>query len=258
MSNPDYVNYNADIWNDINDCLINKSTAISHEEYLAAVGGKLEVSLAGIKTVPKAWFPPLEGIDVLALASGGGQQAPVFAAHGALVTVTDISDGQLANEKYAAEREGYDIRIVKADLSKPFPFEDASFDLIFNPISNCYIEDIQPMWRECARVIRPGGILMMAFVKEEFFLFEPDFMHEKELISRHPLPFNPLRDLSPAQLEAKQRQRMPLAFSHTLTEQLGGLLCAGFEITDLYEDRDGGGLFDRYMNSYVAVRAIRK
>jgi len=45
---------------------------------------------------------------------------------------------------------------------------------------------------------------------------------------------------------------------HTLTEQLGGLLCAGFEITDLYEDRDGGGLFDRYMNSYVAVRAIRK
>lgn len=51
---------------------------------------------------------------------------------------------------------------------------------------------------------------------------------------------------------------MPLKFSHTLTEQIGGLIKAGFELTDIYEDCDGGGLFDQYMNSYVAVRAIKK
>lgn len=258
MKNTDYVSYNAEIWDHINECLTDKSTAISHEEFIAAKNGELKVKLAGIKTVPQEWFPELRGADILALASGGGQQGPVFAAHGANVTVTDISDRQLANEKYVAEREGYDINIVKADLSKPFPFADNSFDLIFNPVSNCYIEEVLPMWQECARVIRRGGVLMMAFVKEEHFMFEPDFQKENCLISRHSLPFHPIRDLSEEQLVAKRKDQMPLAFSHTLTEQIGGLIKAGFEITDIYEDCDGGGLFDKYMNSYVAVRAVKK
>lgn len=46
--------------------------------------------------------------------------------------------------------------------------------MIFNPVSNCYIESIQSVWEECARVIRKNGVLMMVFVKEEHFMFEPD------------------------------------------------------------------------------------
>lgn len=258
MDEQSYINYNSTAWDNINESLVDKTKAISHEDYIAAKNGALNVSLAGIKTVPKEWFPNLKGTDVLALACGGGQQGPVFAAHGAAVTVTDISNSQLATEKYVMEREGYDINIVKADLSRPFPFADNSFDMIFNPVSNCYIENILPMWKECARVTRRGGILMMAFCKEELFLFEPDFKNEDFLLARHPLPFNPLKDLSEDQLEKKRNAQMPLAFSHTLTEQLGGLIKAGFEITDIYEDCDGGGLIDKYMNAYVAVRAVRK
>lgn len=258
MEKMNYVELNADAWTNVKEGLEKYGTAISHEKYMAAVNGELNVTLAGIKIVPQEWFPELKGADVLGLACGGGQQCPVFAAHGANVTVTDISEGQLANEKYVADREGYSINIVKADLSKEFPFEDNSFDVIFNPVSNCYIEDISLMWKECARVIRQGGVLMMAYVKEEHFMFEPDFMNEDCLISRHSLPFNPLRDLSEEQLYAKKKEHTPIAFSHSLTEQIGGLIKAGFEITDIFEDCDGGGLFDRYMNSYVAVRAIKK
>lgn len=258
MENTDYVSFNAKIWDNINECLVDKSTAISHEEFIAAKNGALDVTLAGVALVPREWFPKLSGADVLGLASGGGQQCPVFAAHGAKVTVVDVSEHQLANEKYVAQREGYDIRIVKADMQKPLPFADSSFDMIFHPISNCYIEDILPLWKECARVIRPGGVLMMAFVKEEFFMFDPDFQKEDFLITRHSLPFHPLRDLTPEQIQAKKENGMPLAFSHTLTEQLGGLMKAGFVLTDIFEDCDGGGLFDKYMNSYVAVRAVRK
>lgn len=98
----------------------------------------------------------------------------------------------------------------------------------------------------------------MAFCKEELFLFEPDFKNEDVLISRHTLPFNPLMDLSEEQIKEKNDAHMPLAFSHTLTEQLGGLIKAGFEITDIYEDCDGGDLIDKYMNAYVAVRAVKK
>ena len=256
--NESYKQHNAEAWDRINECLTDKATAISHEAFLAAKAGDLTVIPAGVRSVPKAWFPPLEGVDLLALASGGGQQAPIFAAHGARVTVTDLSARQLQNERLVAEREGYDIRIVEADMSQPFPFADASFDVIFNPVSNCYIRDILPMQRECARVLRPGGVLITAFVKEEHFLFDPDFQREDALISRHPLPFDPTRDLTEAQRQAKLETGMPLAFSHTLTEQLGGLMQAGFELTDLFEDGDGGGLFDRWMQSYVVVRTVRK
>lgn len=253
-----YTQINADIWSDINECLTDKSTVISHEAFLQAKNGALKVSLAGMKEVPREWFPDLRGKDILGLASGGGQQCPVFAAHGANVTVMDLSDGQLEKEKMVAQREGYTIHLVKSDLSKPFPFADNAFDMIFNPISNCYIEDIQPVWKECARVIKPGGVLLMAFVKEEHFMFYPDFMHEDVLISRFPLPFNSIRDLSPEQKKQRLDDKMPFTFSHTLTEQIGGLIQAGFELVDLYEDCDGGGLFDQYMNSYVAVRVIKK
>ena len=85
---------------------------------------------------------------------------PVFAALGADCTVFDYSEKQLENERAVAEREGYQIRIVRGDMTKPLPFEDESFDLIFHPVSNCYIEDVRPVWRECRRVLRRGGFLI--------------------------------------------------------------------------------------------------
>lgn len=209
----EYQKLNADIWGDINEYLTDKSSVISHEDYLAAKSGELKVSLAGINTVPTEWFPELKGRRILCLASGGGQQGPVFAAHGANVTVTDLSDGQLMKEKYASEREGYEINIVKADLSKPFPFEDETFDMIFNPISNCYIEDISLMQKECSRVIKKGGILMLAYVKEELFMFYPDFAKEDKLISRFSLPFNSLRDLSKEQKEERLIEKCHLTLA---------------------------------------------
>ena len=64
-------------------------------------------------------------------------------------------------------------------MQEPLPFADHSFDIIFNPVSNCYIEKSFPIWQECARIIKPGGILMAGFVKEEHFMFEPDFTKDK-------------------------------------------------------------------------------
>jgi ubiquinone/menaquinone biosynthesis C-methylase UbiE len=257
ITNLNYQSMIAKAWDDINEFLTDKATALSHEDYISAKNGELKVTLAGVELVPEKWFPSLKGIYVLGLASGGGQQCPVFAAHGANVTVMDLSDSQLANERLVAEREKYEINIVKADMSKEFPFQDNSFNLIFNPVSNCYVEHIQPVWEECARVIKSGGVLMTGFIKEEVFMFEPDYQNEDFLISRHTLPFNPLIDLSQEKLRQKFDEHKPIAFSHTLTEQIGGIMKAGFMITDIYEDGDGGGLFDKYLKSYVAIRAVK-
>lgn len=96
MKNEEYTSFNAGVWDNIHECLTSKSTAISPEAYAAAKNGALDVTIAGTALVPRDWFPELRGLDILGLASGGGQQCPVFAAHGANVTVMDFSGRQLA------------------------------------------------------------------------------------------------------------------------------------------------------------------
>ena len=249
-----YTNHNADAWNAMTeissaDGRSQFTRSFSHEDFIQAKQGRLRVSLTSAKPVPESWFPPLRGLKILGLASGGGQQGPIFAAHGANVTILDVSRRQIESERYVAEREGYSIETVERDMTRPLPFDNQVFDLIFHPVSNCYIEKLQPVWAECSRVIKPGGVIMMGYVKEEQMMFAPDFHKDKELIASRRVPFNPLTDMI--------IRHEPFVFSHTLTEQIGGLIRAGFTITDLYEDGDGGGIFDQFMNSYVAVRAVK-
>ncbi|MFC2281745.1 MAG: sigma-70 domain-containing protein, partial [Treponema socranskii subsp. buccale] len=47
-------------------------------------------------------------------------------------------------------------------------------------------------------------------------------------------------------------------FSHSLTEQIGGQLRAGFTLTDIYEDTNGDGrLHELHIPSFIATRAIK-
>ena len=225
---------------------------ISRETYAAAKAGRWDVLLTPTKPVPHGWFGELRGKRVLGLASGGGQQMPIFAALGAVCTVLDYSERQLASERLVAEREGYGIEILRGDMTRPLPFADGSFDLIFHPVSNCYVEEVEPIWRECFRVLRPGGVLLAGLDNGINFLFEGE--DETKVVNR--LPFNPLKN--PEQMEQLQRDDCGVQFSHTLDEQLGGQLRAGFRLTELYEDTNGAGrLHEMNIPSFVATRAVK-
>jgi len=175
-------------------------TPISHEDYMNAKSGEWGVVLTPTVKVPFEWFSPyinlksrrLDGVKLLGLASGGGQQMPVFAAVGADVTVLDYSDAQLNNERLVAEREEYQINIVKADMTKTLPFDDNSFDIIFHPISNCYVEDVYHVWNECHRVLRKGGILVAGMDNGFTYLFDDE--SDEPLLVKNKLPYNPLKD----------------------------------------------------------------
>lgn len=225
---------------------------IDHDAYVRALNGEWQMLLTPTHPVPRVWYPELKGCDVLGLASGGGQQMPIFAACGANCTVLDYSPKQLESERMVSEREGYSIRIVRGDMTQPLPFADASFDLIFHPVSNCYIEAVEPVWRECYRILRPGGILLAGLDNGVNFLVD-----EAEERIVHRLPFNPLRDET---LRAECLKRDDgIQFSHTLDEQLGGQLRAGFVLTDLYEDVNGSGrLHELNIPSFVATRAVKR
>lgn len=227
---------------------------ITPAQFQEARSGKLELYLTPARPVPADWFPALTGCSVLGLASGGGQQGPILTAHGAIVTIMDLSERQLETERMVAEREGYEITIIKGDMTHPFPFADEAFDLIVFPVANCYIENIQHVWDECSRVLRPGGILMAGFCKEELFMFEFGWACEPPIVVKHPLPYNPLA----GNHEELAAQGEKVVFSHTLEEQIGGQLQAGFELTGIYDDRDRDGVFARYMNTYAATSAVKR
>ena len=222
---------------------------ISHEIYLQAQEGNWDVVLTPTKNVPHRWFGDLKGKKILGLASGGGQQMPIFAALGAECTVLDYSEKQLESEKLVSEREGYDIRIIRADMTKRLPFEDEEFDLIFHPVSNCYVKEVKPIWKECFRVLKKGGELLSGVDYYINYIVDGD---EKEIVNS--LPFDPLiNEKYREQLEADDAG---MQFSHTLEEQIGGQLEAGFTLLELYEDTNGEGrLHELNIPTYLAMRA---
>ena len=224
---------------------------ITHQAYLDALAGNWDVVLTPTKPVPKAWFGDLKGKRGLGLASGGGQQMPIFAALGAVCTVLDYSPAQLESERMVSQREGYDIRIIRADMTKPLPFDDNAFDLIFHPVSNCYVREVRPIFRECFRVLKPGGALLGGYDMGINFLVD-----EKEERIVNSLPFDPITD--PALMAQLQKNDDGVQFSHTLEDQVGGQLAAGFQITDLYEDTNGyGRLHDMGIPTFAAIRAVK-
>jgi SAM-dependent methyltransferase len=225
---------------------------ITHEEYIKAINGEWNLLLTPTKYVPKNWFPELKNKKLLGLASGGGQQMPIFVALGACSTVLDYSDKQLASERLIAEREGYKIEIIKADMTKTLPFIDETFDIIFHPVSNCYIENVYHVWHECFRILKRGGILLAGMDNGLNFLFDDD---EKSLEVSNKLPYNPLKNKN--QLRKLEENDNGIQFSHTLEEQIGGQLKAGFILKDLYEDYNNSGLLKEYAPTYIATKAIK-
>ncbi len=224
---------------------------LSHEEYVNAANGKWNVKLTPTKFVPHDWFGELNGKKILGLASGGGQQMPVFAALGAVCTVLDYSEKQIENERLVAQREGYDIRVIRGDMTKRLPFEDGEFDLIFHPVSNCYVKEVKPIWKECFRVLKTGGVLLSGVDHYINYMVDDE---EKEIVNS--LPFDPL--VNEDQRKQLEEADCGMQFSHSLEEQIGGQLEAGFTLLNLYEDTNGEGrLHEMNIPAFLAMRAMK-
>jgi len=250
----DYTKINSETWDLWAKDGCEWSLPISHEEYENTTADNFVVYLTPCINVPHDWFGDLKGKKVLGLASGGGQQMPVLSKLGAKCTVFDYSDRQLEAEKKVSEREGYSITIIKGDMSKTLPFEDESFDLIFHPVSNNYVEDVYHVWNECYRILKKGGRLLAGLDNGIDYLFEED----NPLKVVNALPFNPLK-MSEEKRNAMIAKGDGIQFSHTLDEQIGGQLKAGFILKALYEDRDreGGNEIGKYYPQYFATFAVK-
>lgn len=254
----DVQKYNSQAWDKAVDEADKWTVPVSAEVVEKARLGDWSIVLTPEKAVPKDWLGDVAGKDILCLASGGGQQAPILAAAGANVTCFDNSAKQLEQDKLVAEREGLQVRLEKGDAADLSRFADASFDLVFNPCSNLFMPEIAPVWAECFRVLRPGGELLTGILKPLAFIFDR-FEEEtnKRLVVRHSIPYSDEASLSEDELADLIEAGQPLEYSHTLEEQIGGQIAAGFHITGFYEDSftHAGNILNDYLPPFIATRA---
>ena len=257
MEPTDIRRYNAMAWDKAVERESRWTQPVASEEIAAARGGAWSIVLTPTVSVPRAWFPRLEGVAVLCLASGGGQQGPILAAAGARVTVFDNSPQQLAQDRYVARREMLDLVTVEGDMRDLSVFADDSFDLIVHPVSNVFVPDVRPVWREAFRVLRPGGALLAGFCNPVMYIFDQERLDEGELVVRHKIPYSDLTSLTDAERARYVDDMQPMEFGHSLTDQIGGQLDAGFLLAGFYEDIWPGTLLNDYLPTYVATRALK-
>ncbi len=250
--------YNRYAWNRQVDNNNKFTIPVDPQTIAAARKGLFSVLLTETKPAPRDWFPEsFQGLDLLGLACGGGQQGPVFAALGANVTIFDNSPAQLERDRQVAAREGLTIRTVEGDMRDLSAFADETFDLVFHPVSNVFCPEVRPVWREAFRVLRHGGRLLSGFANPVYYMFGTHADEQKALQVRYAIPYSDLINMEPEELDNCIEEGIPLEFGHSLTDLLAGQTEAGFAITGFYEDVCPDSPLSKYHPAYIATRAFK-
>jgi SAM-dependent methyltransferase len=255
----DFLEYNRNAW-DKQVKEHNKWTIpVSQEDIAAARLGNYTLLLMPTKPTPKSWIEPIAGKKVLCLASGGGQQGPLFAAMGADVTVFDNSPEQLAQDQFVATREGLTIHTIQGDMRDLRCFADATFDLVFHPVSNVFVDDVRSVWKEAYRVLKSGGVLVAGYCNPILYIFDLNLWdNTKELKVKYKIPYSDLASLPKEERDARIQKGEVLEWGHSLADQIGGQTAAGFVIADFFEDNSGwGDLLDDYIDTFIATKAVK-
>ena len=251
-----YLEDNSKIWDERSENQDTWSIPVTSAEIDRARAGEWQIVLTPTKPVPRDWFPEtLVGKKVLCLASGGGQQGPILAAAGAEVTVFDNSVQQLEKDRYVAQRDRLSIRTVKGNMQDLSAFAEESFDCIVHPWSNGYVDDILPVWRECARVLKKGGLLFSGFGNPLEYIFHVGKLEQGILEVTNKIPYADIDHMDDPDTRRIVESGGYL-WSHTLEEQIQGQIAAGFAIIGFYEDL-GGTPLDSFISGSIATKAIK-
>jgi SAM-dependent methyltransferase len=204
----------------------------------------------------------VKGKRVLCLAAGGGWHGPLFASVGATVTVVDISPEMLARDKAVAAQHGLAMRLLEASMDDLAALAEGEFELVIQPVSTCYVTDINRVYREVARVTATGGLYISQHK-------QPVNLQGETLSTRRGYaitePYYRNGALPQVPEGSIHRESGTLEYLHRWDDLLGGLCRSGFVIEDVAEPRhgDGGaqpGTFRHrswYIPPYITFKARR-
>jgi len=253
--------HNRKAWNRMSGPSCPWST-VSKAEIDAARSGEYSVSVAGMKPLPVEWLGKVKGKSVLCLAAGGGQQAPILAAAGATVTLLDISDEQLELDRQVCSEHSLPMTILQGTMADLSRFPDACFDMIVNPVSNVYVQDLASVWKACYRVLGKEGRLIAGSINPINFLFEEnEGQTNTGLNVKYALPYVESETLTKAELDAAVSREMVFTWSHSLEEIIQGQLNVGFLLAGLIESRRSdmrAPSINRFTDTYISTFAIKQ
>lgn len=189
------------------------------------------------------------GLDVLEFGCGAAQGSRWVAAYGGRAVGVDLAPGMIAasggklsggslggpapggdpgwEPGSAADSPG-SLELVVAD-ARALPFPPGSFDLAFSAFGVIpFVPDPEAVFREVARVLRPGGRMVFSTSHPLRWIFADDPDPDNLRVVR------PYFDSEPY-LEEDAGTLRYAEFQHTLTALVGGLLAAGFTVDRLLE-----------------------
>ncbi|MBE3040906.1 MAG: class I SAM-dependent methyltransferase [Chloroflexi bacterium] len=205
---------------------------------------------------PYGYLGDVRDQEVLCLASGGGKQSAAFSVMGAHVTVLDLSPAMLERDRQAADHYGYSIELHQGDMRDLSRYPDAHFDLVWQPYSINFIPDPQPVFRQVARLLKPGGHYHLQ-IHNPFVqgLDETSWTGSGYLLCQ-PYTNGAEVDEAPWEFEDEQGSLVkvpgPRAFRHTLSAVINGLAALGFNLRGLWEEigqdpEAAPGLWDHFI-----------
>ena len=248
------LNQNRNVWD-----------RLAREQYpLARPAGEKEFEKPDFIINPWGWIgPDVSGKKVLCLAAGGGKHGILFARAGADTTVIDISPAMLELDRQLAREHDKQIRVIEGSMDQLGMFEPGEFDIVIQPVSTCYVPDITAVYREVARVTKPGGIYISQHKQPHSLTagIRPigvGYVLVERYYRTGPLP--EVSGVNPVREEGARE------FLHRWDEILGSLCKTGFVIEDVNEPRHGDptaatGTFKHrctYLPPYIALKARRE
>ena len=133
------------------------------QTWAESVAGRMELYYSpgrSWEATARALMTLLDLGDVLDLASGDGVFAELMARHARSVQCVDVSGAVIAAARRRLEAFP-NVHFHEGDMHR-LPFADASFDHVFAMHALSYSREPLQLLREAARLLRPGGRLVLA------------------------------------------------------------------------------------------------
>ena len=104
----------------------------------------------------------VRGLRILEVGCGGGQCSIAFARQGAISAGVDLSDAQLDFARKLALDHGVEVHFQQGSAEDLSAYASNAWDVVFSAYAFQYVEQIEKALQECARVLAPGGRLVIS------------------------------------------------------------------------------------------------
>jgi SAM-dependent methyltransferase len=115
----------------------------------------------------------VEGKRILELGCGAGHNAIALANQGAKVIAVDSSAEQIAEARFAADRAGVKLELHHAPLAELAFVRADSIDICLSAFGLAAVADLDRVFRQVHRVLRPEGPLVISLPHPAFALADP-------------------------------------------------------------------------------------